>query len=161
MIINDFRHEYGFLTNFHYKQVAYEGITYPTNENAYQAAKTDSLSERNKFINLSPREARNLGQKVQLIADWDNLRYDVMRKLVRQKFRWGWEREALVATAGATLIEGNWWHDNFFGICYGETFKFGDTTTGCHICKAKGLIGQNNLGKIIEDTRAALLVGDL
>ena len=44
----------------------------------------------------------------------------------------------LLATGGEELIEGNWWHDNFFGVCT------------CGPCDGKG---KNNLGKILMRVR--------
>jgi hypothetical protein len=40
------------------------------------------------------------------------------------------------------LIEGNWWHDNFYGSCT------------CNKCVNKG---ENNLGKILMKIREELL----
>jgi predicted NAD-dependent protein-ADP-ribosyltransferase YbiA (DUF1768 family) len=42
----------------------------------------------------------------------------------------------LLETGDAELVEGNWWDDTFWGVCNG--------------------VGQNNLGKILMDTRREL-----
>ena len=38
-IIDSFRGEYGFLSNFNKSRVEFEGMTYPSVEHAFQAAK--------------------------------------------------------------------------------------------------------------------------
>ena len=38
--VTEFQGEYRFLSNFWPAQVVFEGVTYPTSEHAYQAAKT-------------------------------------------------------------------------------------------------------------------------
>ena len=48
-------------------------------------------------------------------------------------------REKLLATKDAELIEGNWWHDNFWGNC---------------LCsKCKDIQGKNMLGKLLMKER--------
>jgi predicted NAD-dependent protein-ADP-ribosyltransferase YbiA (DUF1768 family) len=123
--IRDFRFRYRILSNYYPKGVAYNGIMYPTVENAYQAAKVGDPAIRAtfNFPILSPSEARRVGQLVPLRQGWDLYRYDVMLQLVRSKFRDGYEREFLLATGDIKLEEGNWWCDNFFGRCYGEALK--------------------------------------
>ena len=51
MVINDFHNEYFFLSNFYSHPVVFEGVTYPSNEHAYQAAKTLDLEKRKEFTN--------------------------------------------------------------------------------------------------------------
>ena len=60
-----------FLSNFHFFPVEYDGVVYPTNEHAYQAAKTNDLLARDEIRRVSrPGEARRLGQQVVLRPDW-------------------------------------------------------------------------------------------
>ena len=43
--IDSFSGEYDFLSNFYSQEITYDGIKYPTNEHAFQAAKTLDLVE--------------------------------------------------------------------------------------------------------------------
>jgi len=70
---------------------------------------------------------------VQLPADWEQRKLDVMRDLIRRKFENPLLRAMLLATEDATLIEGNTWNDTFYGVCKG--------------------VGQNWLGRIIMEVR--------
>jgi predicted NAD-dependent protein-ADP-ribosyltransferase YbiA (DUF1768 family) len=67
-----------------------------------------------------------------------------MRRILEDKFsgRNPGLRDALVATGDAELVEGNSWHDNFWGVC------------SCSRCKNKE--GQNYLGRLLEEVRASL-----
>jgi predicted NAD-dependent protein-ADP-ribosyltransferase YbiA (DUF1768 family) len=66
------------------------------------------------------------------------VRVTVMKAVVRMKFLQNPELlKQLKETGDEELIEGNTWHDNFWGICY------------CGKCK-KGL---NTLGKILMEVR--------
>ena len=56
-----------------------------------------------------------------------------MTDLCRIKFSDPHLRSLLLATGDAELIEGNWWHDQFWGVCNG--------------------VGQNQLGKILMAIR--------
>src|SRR5690348_9381030 len=61
--IAEFQGEYRFLSNFWPAEVAYEGITYPTAEHAYQAAKTMDVNERKRIAALpTPAEAKAAGR---------------------------------------------------------------------------------------------------
>ena len=130
-----FRGEYNFLSNFHPAKVTYEGITYPTAEHAYQAAKTLDTVERETIKAAStPGKAKRLGQKITIRKGWDGMKVDVMEKIVKQKFVENPSlAKKLVTTRGTKLIEKNWWGDTFWGTVEGK--------------------GQNNLGKILTKVR--------
>ena len=135
-IINRFGGEYQFLSNFYEAPILYNGITYRNAEAAYQAQKcTDRAQE---FANLSAKEAKRLGRKVSLRADWDSVRIGIMHNIVRTKFSQHEDlRDKLLATYNKELIEGNYWNDCFWGVCMNE--------------------GENNLGKILMLVREELM----
>ena len=56
-IIDKFKGDYFFLSNFSKAPVSYKGITYKNNEAAFQAQKVVSLSEQQKFASLPPNLA--------------------------------------------------------------------------------------------------------
>lgn len=135
--IERFAGDHAFLSNFHPAIVFFDGHMYPTVENAFQAAKCLHEEDRAQFATLAPGQAKRLGRKVEMRPDWNSARLDVMRDLVLQKFRNHAELQMkLLATGDADIIEGNQWHDTFWGVCDG--------------------IGQNHLGKILMDTRRIL-----
>lgn len=140
----DIRHfdgEHRFLSNFYPCRVKYAGVIWPTVEHAFQAAKTQDPIERLEILNApSPGEAKKLGRAVALRPDWDALKVPLMKILLASKFtlteRLGVQ---LIGTGDVQLIEGNTWHDNFWGDCY------------CRSCADK--IGHNNLGKLLMRLR--------
>ena len=135
--ISGFNGQWRFLSNFYETPITYEGVTYPSVENAYQAAKTISHEERLGFRNITSKEAKSLGRKVKIREDWEKLKLKVMRDLVYEKFTRNRKLcSALVLTGDAYIEETNWWGDKFWGTCKSE--------------------GENNLGKILMDIREQL-----
>lgn len=139
-MINNFRGKYYFLSNFYSAPVKYDGISYQNNEAAFQAAKCMSRDKRIAFSTLLPNEAKKLGRKISLRPDWEEVKFNVMREIVHEKFTQNPDLlERLLATNDAELIEGNTWHDNLYGDC------------SCPKCQA--IEGKNMLGKILMDER--------
>jgi ribA/ribD-fused uncharacterized protein len=142
--ITSFKDSNSFLSNFHPCEVHFEGMIFGSSEHAFQAAKTTDIEERHGIQDCStPGQAKRAGRRVTLRPDWDAIKLDVMREIVRDKFKRNpdlWER--LAQTENAELVEGNHWHDDFWGVCSCE---------GCSHVK-----GQNNLGKILMEIRAEL-----
>ena len=84
-VILKFRGKYSFLSNFYPCKVEYEGLVYPSVENAYQASKT-APHRRREFLNISPKEAKRKGKKVPLLQGWESKKVDIMRELIWKKF---------------------------------------------------------------------------
>lgn len=135
--INSFKNEHAFLSNFFSPApTEYEGLIYDCSESAYQAAKSIDLMERIKFVSLNGAQAKKLGKSVKLRADWDKVKISVMCTIVLNKFENNPAlRKLLVDTGDAVLIEGNYWHDTFWGVHDG---------------------GSNHLGIILMDVRELL-----
>ncbi len=142
--IDDFRGAYFFLSNFSPVQVTLDGMTFPTVEHAYQAAKTPDPLERQRILGAStPDLARKMGRKLTQRLDWPEARVEVMQDLVAQKFDGHPDlAKLLLATGDAELVEENTWHDNFWGDCR------------CSSCAA--VAGQNRLGRILMEVRERL-----
>jgi ribA/ribD-fused uncharacterized protein len=134
--IAEFQREHRWLSNFWPAVVTLDNVSYPSVENAYQAAKTTNPLKRLIFVDISSVEAKRQGRKLQLRADWPSVRLTIMEYLVWQKFNHGPLRLKLRQTGDAELIEGNYWHDTFWGVCEG--------------------VGENHLGKILMKIRAEL-----
>jgi predicted NAD-dependent protein-ADP-ribosyltransferase YbiA (DUF1768 family) len=88
---------------------------YPSVENAYQAAKSHGMDTR--LLVCSAGEAKKLGKLGMLRPDWEEVKLGIMEDLLRQKFSIPELQEKFLATGDATLIEGNWWGDTFWGVC--------------------------------------------
>jgi ribA/ribD-fused uncharacterized protein len=136
--IDSFQGSYRFLSNFWPAEVVYEGVTFPSAEHAYQAAKSLSPDERKRIAGLpTPGEAKKEGGKLERRADWEEVKFQVMEECVRYKFTHHPELKAqLLATGDAELIEGNDWGDKIWGVSHGE--------------------GENRLGKILMKIRTEL-----
>lgn len=135
--ITSFTGDYRFLSNFYPAEVELDGITYPSVEHAYQAAKTLDTDARKAF-HKSPlptaAEAKKLGKKLQLRSDWEGIKLSIMESLLVQKFAHQELMEKLTETGERQLVEGNTWSDIFWGV---------DTRKG----------GQNHLGKLLMAIR--------
>ena len=138
-VIKGFFGEYSFLSNFHLCSVYYEGLTYPSSENAFQAAKFDPAT-REIFLSLSPSESKRFGKvlKIKDIAIWENTKNTVMYRILLSKFSENKElRAKLVNTNPKKLQETNWWGDKYWGVCDG--------------------VGENALGNILMAVRLILI----
>lgn len=84
----------------------------------------------------SAGKAKRMGQKLTLRPDWEKSKLTIMLKLVREKFKDPELEQLLYETESDELIEGNSWHDTFWGVCNG--------------------VGKNNLGKILMRVRTEI-----
>ena len=85
-MITKFRKEHFFLSNFYPCTITYKGITFSTSEAAYQAQKTLNIEERIRFSTLDPYSAKEEGQKLNMRADWDNVKLEEMYNICKIKF---------------------------------------------------------------------------
>jgi N-glycosidase YbiA len=132
--IESFTGPHVFLSNFFRSPIVFDGELYETVEHAFQAAKTWDTKER-RLIRLckKPAEARRLGRRVTLRSDWETVKVKVMREFLRQKFSDPQLRRYLLLTGERELVEGNWWNDQFWGVCKG--------------------VGKNYLGRLLMEIR--------
>lgn len=147
MAITQFDGPYRWLSNFAPVphgikiRVGVTIMTVETVEHAFQAIKTNVLAQRAKVAKANtPGEAKRLGRQVPLRPDWDAVRIAEMRELLKQKFAPGtFLAEQLLGTGNEELVEGNYWHDTFWGVCNG--------------------VGENHLGKLLMEIRRELRGG--
>lgn len=133
-VIDSFRGEYGFLSNFHKCKVEFEGMTYPSVEHAFQAAKNPDPEYRRSIAAVgSPVTAKRMGRRTALRSDWEKVKDGIMYELLKSKFSDPGLRDKLIATGSAELIEGNNHWDRYWGVCRGE--------------------GLNKLGKLLMKVR--------
>ena len=135
-MIKEFKNQYFFLSNFYEYPIYYNKLVFCNAEAAFQAQKVINEKDQYKFINLNASQARKLGKTVQLRKDWEEIKDNVMYEIVKRKFLTNKElQQKLLETKEEELVEGNWWHDTYWGV---------DSKTG---------IGQNKLGKILMKVR--------
>jgi ribA/ribD-fused uncharacterized protein len=140
-IIRRFRGAYGFLSNFATCDVA----GWRSVEHAFQAAKTDSPEWRLRIQNAPTAAlAKRLGRQVPIRENWEEIKVDQMRALLRLKFKQEPFRSRLLETEEAVIIEENDWHDNFYGVCR------------CERCT--DVPAQNWLGRLLMEIRDDLRI---
>lgn len=106
------------MSNFYPQDMVFDGDTYSTSEHAFQAAKCVNRADKEKIINAeTPTKAKAIGGKVQLRSDWEQVKDSVMEDVLKAKFSDEKLRELLNNTKGSELVEGNWWHDQYWGTC--------------------------------------------
>lgn len=143
MNITDFRGDYRWLSNFHLCKIHFDGDLYPSTEHAYQAAKTPRFGGNREIFTiqrtpfLTCAQAKDLGKKLPLRRDWEEVKYDVMYTVCLDKFTRHPElAKKLLDTGTVHLEEGNHWGDTYWGTCNG--------------------VGQNKLGIILMNIRVLL-----
>jgi ribA/ribD-fused uncharacterized protein len=140
-MIDRFQGEYRWLSNFGEGGVWLDGIYYSYAEHAYQASKSVDPSVRVSVAALnSPGEAKRAGRQLEARPDWEAVKKRVMLLVVLAKFIQNPElQQKLIETGGHALVEGNTWHDNYWGNCV------------CDRCSE--VPGANWLGRILEHVR--------
>lgn len=133
-----FRDEYWFLSNFYPVEIECAGLKFKCVESAFQAYKCANIEDRKLFVNLNGAEAKKLGRKVPMRKDWEDIKVNVMYRLVMQKFN----RNPLLLDrlkgVKGIIVEDNTWNDTFWGMCNGK--------------------GRNTLGIILTAVRNELSV---
>lgn len=149
-MISRFIGKYKVLSNFEPAFVVYEHMTFPTVEHAYVAAKSRDMTFRNQIACMAAKlagQAKKWGRTVNLRSDWDKVKLGIMEELLMQKF--DPEKKilridnphyvVLKSTGDQLLVEGNWWHDNYWGNCLCEQCMLGE--------------GKNHLGLLLMKVR--------
>ena len=117
-IIDNFRGEYSFLSNFYGTSVIYNNHTYKSSEHAFAACKATNEKDRAYISDANtPTEAKHRGREITCRPDWDEVKITEMGMILYCKFSQNkWLQDKLCATDDAILIEGNWWKDYFWGM---------------------------------------------
>ena len=146
-VIWTFDGDFGYLSNFSRHSFSeLDGTIWSTNEHYFQAAKTKNPWYRFKIWSAQkPGEAKRLGNECPMIQGWENRKLSVMLSGLKMKFDQNKDiAEKLRSLKGYFLIEGNTWHDNYWGNC----------TCGKPSCKE---LGHNNLGLLLVLIRDKIL----
>ena len=145
-MINSFKGEYEWLSNFWRLIIVYDHIRYTSVEHFYQAMKflereLRELIASQQYPGQAKRKAHELNQLVR--PNWYDINLVVMEYGLRCKFGDYHLAAKLILTHPQLLVEGNYWHDNFYGDCY------------CKKCV--NIEGQNLLGKLHMKLRTELV----
>ena len=134
-----------FLSNFFPSPIRRHGKLFPTVEHAYQAAKTADPDWAQRIQNArSAGVAKRLGRDAPMLKDWDSIKESVMLECLELKFADEFLKKSLLETGSALLIEGNSWHDPFWGAC--------------NCAKHQGK-GKNALGNLLMQVRREISNG--
>ena len=149
-MINRFEGRYRFLSNFYPVEIEHQGIKYPTVEHFYVALKVNNQQlikgkyytpgdYREMIAKIpTPGQVKRIGRLSTLRKDWETKKLEVMNWALREKFKREDLKEMLLNTGSEELVEGNSWHDTYWGKC------------DCPKCNNKG---ENNLGKVLMEVR--------
>lgn len=137
-MITSFSGAYRWLSNFWPVDITREdGITYPSSEHAYVAAKVTVLSTRRWIASIETAgQVKRAGRTLALRSDWDEVKRAEMLSILRLKFQDPELADKLRATGDVELIEGNTWGDTYWGVCRD--------------------VGENNLGKLLMQIRSEI-----
>lgn len=153
--INVFRGRFVFLSNFFPCKIEHQGISYPSVEHYYVALKVTTLQFIDGRYYTAPdfreliakisdlSDVKKLGRKIKIRSDWDQKKLSFMEWGIREKFKDPKLAQMLLETGDLELIEGNKWHDIYWGVC------------NCPKC---GGNGENHLGKTLMKIRSELKV---
>lgn len=176
-VINYFAGDNKIGSNFYIKPILYNGIVFPSNENAFQYYKgVGTMNLESEFMRrfhepvtkivrgsevtlpfYTPAQAKKFGKPayMTLRPDWnDGVAENVMYDVNLIKYSDGPEKEWLLGTGDAVLIEGNHWHDNRWGKC-----MWVDKTHTSPCLKCANIDGLNLLGNILARIRDELRKG--
>ena len=125
-----------FLSNFYERQFIWNNSPFRNAESAFQQAKCKNANDYSKFYDLTGRQAKALGKRIEMREDWNDIKLGVMKQIVTMKFICNPDlMHMLWHTGEQEIIEGNTWNDTYWGVCNG--------------------IGSNHLGKILMEIRSS------
>lgn len=137
--IKGFFGEYIFLSNFYLCKIEFNGMVFPSVENAYMASKSIKIEHQKRYLYIQPAHAKKLGALLTIREDWYEVKLGFMYEFNLQKYTNHPELKKLLLDTGSKYLEEtNSWNDRFWGVFNG--------------------IGKNNLGKILMRIRSELQV---
>lgn len=136
--IDEFSNEYRWLSNFQKCTLEIGDISFHSVEQAYQYYKCAKAEDREKMLSLpTAGQCKRFARGVEVHEKFHSKKLELMERLTLEKYTQNPDlRKKLIATGERPLIEGNWWHDVFWGMHDGK--------------------GENHLGKILMKVRKEL-----
>jgi ribA/ribD-fused uncharacterized protein len=100
------KESFGFLSNFFSSPIELKGKVWPTVEHYYQAMKTlDEEAQEKIRLADTPLKSKRMGRKLALRADWEAVKYQVMKEGLVAKFTQQEFKEKLKSTGDSDLFE--------------------------------------------------------
>jgi ribA/ribD-fused uncharacterized protein len=118
-MIEQFKGEYRWLSNFAPVVIHIDGIDYPSVEHAYMSCKSDDDSWK-AYCSDPDNSAGTVkvkSREIDLINGWHSKKLGVMEMCLRQKFSQEPYRTRLIDTGDTYIQEGNYHGDKFYGVC--------------------------------------------
>lgn len=112
----------------------YQGVSFYSVENFYQAMKTELFDTFKMVSKLSPGDSKKWSRTITPRPDWNDIKIDVMKFALLKKFSNEEWMNRLQKHRGE-IIEWNNWDDTFWGKCIYSK------------------IGHNHLGRLLSDIK--------
>lgn len=146
MITNFSSESTRWLSNFYPCDIIFENNHYASVEHAYMSAKSLDPNWKQFCIETEkPGIVKKNSYEIELRSDWNNIKVNVMKECVTQKFSKEPFCTKLLDTNDEYIQEGNWWNDKFWGVDL----------------NANPPIGKNILGILIMEVRSNLITDQL
>jgi ribA/ribD-fused uncharacterized protein len=145
-LIDRFIGPYSYFSNFEPVVIFWKGMKFPSVEHAYVASKSLDPKFWRDVSQMKAKDAgiaKKWGRNVKIRTDWEQVKVSFMEQFLIQKFNYDRFKVKLISTKNEELVEGNWWHDNFWGNC------------SCNKCS--NIKGENMLGKLLMKIRRELI----
>lgn len=126
------------FSNMVLSPIIIDEIKYCSVENYYQSQKSLDKNDWLKFSNITPSEAKKQGKLLPIRPDWEQVKYEIMKRGLRVKFNSEPWKQLLLNTNEDIIIEWNNWKDKTWGV----------TIDDC--------IGNNLLGQALMEIRNEL-----
>ena len=115
MILFNSRTSNSWLSAFHPCPIPYDGLEYPSVENFYQAMKCADPDDRLKFLNVSSQKSREMGNQIEKIPNWTQIKVSFMRIGLQIKYSIPEFCTLLLDTGTEELVHLSPW-DTFWGV---------------------------------------------
>lgn len=141
--IDRLRDEYYFLSMLSNSEIKIGDKIHNSIYDAYVFSKEEFIKEVIEANNYRKIEKNRKDERYNaIILSWEQIRFFVMKSLIKNKFSDPVLKEKLKNTLDSEIVDNNLYHDNFWGNC---TCK-----------KCKDIVGKNNYGKLLMEVRNEL-----
>jgi len=134
------KEKYGGFSNYYSSAIRYGNILYPTSEHFFQCEKFTDNWYKSQIINVNtPNKAKILANQkisggykwrtdlnsiiqksiengIKIREDWDEIKEDIMYKIVKMKFEQNYKLKELLLSTGDKIIRENSQRDSYWGI---------------------------------------------
>ena len=111
------REPYGELTNFWSAPFILDGAEWPTVEHYFQAQKALDPQEKERIrLADTPMQVKQMGQKVSLRPDWEQVKEEVMLRALRAKFDQHPDLAMVLLRSGDSRLHEDAPRDRYWGV---------------------------------------------